>query len=305
MTNNYLDTKFSYYDADIKKVKPLGDITLQQFINAVVSPKPQLLETFKKIEEASKAGNNLLKAELKKGLFAVTPCVTIKGIRNYEGIKSFNGLCVIEYDKILHADLLRDYIFDKFPSCIFAFLSPSKSGCKFIFNIEQVSTIAEYKELFFGIAYYLDKFINLDLSGANAVLPLFISYDVDAKFREDAIKWTRKGYKEGSFIPFSGEVEVPDDMNDEDIEECLRIAIGGIRNIVSEGHPTVVKISFFCGGLVASGYIDQDLMYSTLEDSIRSHDYLAKGLDGYLTTFKTMFSKGLNFPALLTRHKNE
>lgn len=302
---SYLETKFSYYDADIKRVKPLGDITLQQFINAVISPKPQLLETFKKIEEASKAGDNLLKAELKKGLFAVTPCVEIKGIRNYEGIAGFTGLCVIEYDKIPHAAVLRDYIFKKFDSCIFAFLSPSKSGCKFIFNIKKVNTILEYKEMFFGIAHSLDKLINLDYSGANAVLPLFISNDADAKFREDATVWTRRGYKEGAFVPFTGHVELPDDMNEADIEECIRIATYGIDSIVSEGHPTVVKISFLCGGLAASGYIEEELIYNTIEDLIKSNDYLAKGLDGYLTTFKTMFNKGLGFPALLNRHKNE
>ncbi len=88
---NFIDTiSFQWYDADIKRVKPKGNITLRQFINSVVSPKESLKTVFNKIEGASLAGNKELKAELKKGLFAVTPCLQIKGIRNYESIKSFN-----------------------------------------------------------------------------------------------------------------------------------------------------------------------------------------------------------------------
>ena len=91
--SNFIDTvSFQWYEADIKKIRPNGDITLRQFINATIAPKNSLKEVFKKIEEASLAGNKELKAELKKGLFAVTPCVQIKGVRNYEGIKSFNNI---------------------------------------------------------------------------------------------------------------------------------------------------------------------------------------------------------------------
>lgn len=303
---NFIDTiSFQWYEADIKKIAPKGDITLRQFINSVQSPKNSLKDTFKKVEEASLAGNKELKAELKKGLFAVTPCVQIKGVRNYEGIKSFNNILIIEYDGIDFADELRDYIFEKFESCLFAFISPSKSGCKFIFRIKPVNSILEFKELFFGLAYELDKFINLDISGSNCVLPLFISWDENAKVRENPTEWTQRGYKEGSFIPYEGVFETPEDINEEDTKEVISKVTYLFNKIESNGHPQVVKYSALLGGYVASSYISYDEAYDLLIELIENNNYLSKDTNNYKTTAKTMLSRGMSSPILLKRHENE
>lgn len=304
--SNFIDTiSFQWYEADIKKIAPKGDIALRQFINSVQSPKDSLKETFKKVEEASLAGNKELKAELKKGLFAVTPCVQIKGVRNYEGIKSFNNILIIEYDGIDFADELRDYIFEKFESCLFAFISPSKGGCKFIFRIKPVNSILEFKELFFGLAYELDKFINLDISGSNCVLPLFISWDENAKVRENPTEWTQRGYKEGSFIPYEGVFETPEDINEEDTKEVISKITYLFNKIESNGHPQVVKYSALLGGYVASSYISYDEAYDLLIELIENNNYLSKDTNNYKTTAKTMLSRGMSSPILLKRHENE
>lgn len=306
MNDNFIDTiTFQYYEADIKKIRPKGDITLRQFINATISPKDSLKETFKKIEQASLAGNKELKAELKKGLFAVTPCVQIKGVRNYEGIKSFNNILVIEYDGIKFADEMRDYIFEKFDSCLFAFISPSKGGCKFIFRIKPIVSILEFKELFFGLAFELDKFINLDISGSNCVLPLFISWDENAKVRENPTEWSQRGYKEGSFIPYEGTFETPDDINEEDKQEVISKITYLFNKIESNGHPQVVKYSALFGGYIASSYISYDEAYDLLMELIENNNYLLKDTNNYKTTAKTMLSRGMSSPILLKRHENE
>lgn len=306
MMSSFIDTiSFQWYEADIKKIAPKGDITLRQFINSIQSPKDSLKETFKKVEEASLSGNKELKAELKKGLFAVTPCVQVKGVRNYEGIKSFNNILIIEYDGIDFADELRDYIFEKFESCLFAFISPSKGGCKFIFRIKPVNSILEFKELFFGLAYELDKFINLDISGSNCVLPLFISWDENAKVRENPTEWTQRGYKEGSFIPYEGVFETPEDINEEDTKEVISKITYLFNKIESNGHPQVVKYSALLGGYVASSYISYDEAYDLLIELIENNDYLSKDTNNYKTTAKTMLSRGMSSPILLKRHENE
>ena len=251
------------------------------------------------------AGNKELKAELKKGLFAVTPCVQIKGVRNYEGIKSFNNILVIEYDGIKFADEMRDYIFEKFDSCLFAFISPSKGGCKFIFRIKPVVSILEFKELFFGLAFELDKFINLDISGSNCVLPLFISWDENAKVRENPTEWSQRGYKEGSFIPYEGTFETPDDINEEDKQEVISKITYLFNKIESNGHPQVVKYSALFGGYVASSYISYDEAYDLLMELIENNNYLLKDTNNYKTTAKTMLSRGMSSPILLKRHENE
>ena len=306
MSDNFIDTiNFQYYEADIKKIRPKGDITLRQFINATISPKESLKDTFKKIEQASLDGNRELKAELKKSLFAVTPCVQIKGVRNYEGIKSFNNILVIEYDGINFSEELRDYIFEKFESCIFAFISPSKGGCKFIFRIKATTSILEFKELYFGLAYELDKFINLDISGANCVLPLFISWDETAKVRENPTEWSQRGYKEGSFIPYEGTFEIPEDINEQDKQDVIGKITYLFNRIEDNGHPQCVKYSALMGGFVASSYISYDEAYDLIIELIENNNYLSKDTNNYKTTAKTMLSRGMNSPILLKRHENE
>lgn len=303
---NFIDTiTFQYYEADIRKIRPKGDITLRQFINATIAPKDNLKKTFTKIEQASLARNKELKAELKKSLFAVTPCVQVKGVRNYEGVKSFNNILVIEYDAINFASEMRDYIFEKFDSCIFAFVSPSKSGCKFIFRIKSVCSILEFKQLFFGLAFELDKFINLDISGANCVLPLFISWDENAKIRENPTEWKQRGYKEGSFVPYEGTFETPNDINEQDKQEVIDKITYLFNRIESNGHPQCVKYSALMGGFVASSYISYDEAYDLLMELIENNEYLSKDTNNYKTTSKTMLLRGMSSPILLKRHENE
>lgn len=55
---NYLDIEFQWYKNGIKTIKPSGLITLRQLINSIISPKPEMIEAFKLIQEASLAGNN-------------------------------------------------------------------------------------------------------------------------------------------------------------------------------------------------------------------------------------------------------
>jgi len=306
MDESFIDSiSFPWYEADIRKIRPKGNITLRQMINSTIAPKEVLKQTFREIEKASLAGDKTLKAELKKGLFAMTPCVQIEGSRNYESVKSFNNILVIEYDGIEHSNILRDYVFEKFDSCFFAFLSPSKSGCKFLFRISPVTTVLEFKRLFWGLAYELDKFINLDYSGANPVLPLFISWDEEAKVRENPTEWSRGGYKEGSFVAYEGDFETPEDVNEEDKKEVINKITYLFNKIEDNGHPQCLKASCLLSGYVASNYISFDEAQDLLIELIDNNDYLSKDLNNYKTTAKTMLLKCLGSPVLLKRHQND
>ena len=212
-----MDISFQWYQNGIKTIRPSGNITLRQLINAIISPKPEMVEAFKLIQEAGARGDKAEKDKLKaERLFFTTPSAIFDPIRNYDSIKEFRPFGIFEYDDIPHCEELRDYIFEKRKDCIFAFSSPSKTGCKFIFLFGETPTnIEHYKALWFGIAHDLDKFINLDLSNERCTQPLYNSFDSDAKFREDAIGSVVKGYKENSFVPFVGEIEIPEEVYQE------------------------------------------------------------------------------------------
>ena len=132
--NNYMDLSFQWISRGIKTIKPSGNITLRQLIQSIIKPKPEMVEAFKLIQEAGARGDKAEKDRLKaEKLFFTTPSAIFNPIRNYESIISFLPLGVYEYDNISNCEELRDYIYEKRKDCIFAFSSPSKTGCKFIF----------------------------------------------------------------------------------------------------------------------------------------------------------------------------
>ena len=297
-----MSLQFQWYANGIKTIKPSGLISLRQLINAIVSPKSEMIEAFKLIQDAGAKGDKAEKDRLKaEKLFFTTPSAIFNPIRNYDSIVSFLPFAVFEYDDIPHAEELRDYIFERRKDCIFAFTSPSLTGTKFIFHIETPTSISHYKALWFGIAHDLDKFINLDLSNERCTQPLYNSYDPNAKFREDAIQSTVKGYKENAFVPFVGEIEIPEEVNEEDVEECLKLIGHLIDRIADSAHNQVLSASFLGGGLVSFYGINQDEMWNLLEDKIRDNHYMKKGTDGYLTTAKTMYLKGLQNPTPISK----
>lgn len=301
-----MDISFQWYANGIKTIRPNGNITLRQLINAVISPKSEMIEAFKLIQEAGARGDKAEKDRLKaEKLFFTTPSAIFDPIRNYDSIIKFRPFAIFEYDDIPHAEELRDYIFEKRKDCIFAFTSPSLTGTKFIFHTELPTSISHYKSLWFGIAHDLDKFINLDLSNERCTQPLYNSYDPSAKFREDAIQSTAKGYKENAFIPFVGEIEIPEEVNEEDVEECFKLISHLIDRIDSSGHNQVISTAFLAGGLCPFYGIPQDDMWSFLEDKIRSNDYLAKGTVGYLKSAQTMYNKGILNPTALKKKEDE
>ena len=65
MSNSYMDVSFQWYQNGIKTIRPSGNITLRQLINAIISPKPEMVEAFKLIQEAGARGD---KAEKDKQL---------------------------------------------------------------------------------------------------------------------------------------------------------------------------------------------------------------------------------------------
>lgn len=302
---SYLDLKFQWYKNGIRTIKPGGYITLKQLIDCIISPKSDMLEAFELIKTAGQKGDKKEKDRLKaKHLFFTTPSAIFDPIRNYESVKEFLPIGIFEYDDVPYAEELRDYVFEKRKDCIFAFCSPSFTGSKFVFLFGETPTsIDHYKRLWFGIAHDLDRFKGLDLSNERLTQPLYNSYDPNAKFRFDAVGTTVKGYKTTAFVPFSGEIEIPEEVNEEDQQECFRLIGFLIDRIEEQGHNQVISTSFLSAGLCSYYGIDTNVMWDFLEDKIRSNDYLSKGTTGYLTSAKTMYNKGLDFPKEL--RKNE
>lgn len=296
---SYLDIKFPYYPNNISIVKPLGHISIKEFIRAVSNPKENVKQLFLDIKNAADKGDLKLKGELKKKLYYFTPCIDTDGLgRSYSNITSFSGLVQVDFDGLTNATEFRDWFFENCKSCILCGLSPSGYGIKALVKIPKVKTVNEYKEYFCGMAVYLEKFKGFDRATFNPSLALYMFYDPDLKWREDATVSTVRGVKINAFDPNKTiDFEITDDI-DEEVEKLVVNKINFlIGRIEDNAHPQLLGISFLIGGWAGANFIGEELAFDTMNEAIENNDYMSKDTRGYLRTAKSMYLKGVDNPA--------
>lgn len=305
---SYLDdVKFQYYPSDIKSCKPIGKITIRQFIESHRNPKKEIVETFNKISDAASKGDLKLKNELKKGLFYFTPSVDVEGWRNYDSILKYNSVIQLDFDGISWAEEFRDELFNKLDCVICAYCSPSKMGVKALVRIAECNSIEECKSYIYGLFYYLQYYIGHDAATKNIILPLYLSMDPDIKWRENPSVWSIRGYQEDEFDMNSIDLDFESDekLDREGLEGIARHIKNtiGRADIEQVGHKFVLSASLIAGGY-ASMYtnIDENMMLEYLFTLIEESEYLSKDISGYKKTAETMFNKGVLSP--LTYNKD-
>jgi len=300
---NILDTKIQYYPAKIYETKPLGELTVRQLILSQRDPKDRIKKVFDDISRAEKEGNMELKAELKtENLFYTNPAVYLNGKgRKYTDIVHFTGIAPLDFDHLEDAHEFRDIIFNRFNCVITAFLSPSRKGVKFLVRIPVCQTVEEYKSYVYGLAFYFERFKGFDPSIQNAVLPLFLSWDKDIRWREDAKVWIKRGEKLSEFKEYEGDFETVKEVSNKD-KGLARWRVARVvakADLERNGHPNVRGASLLMGGYCAAGYLSEEEGYDYLIECIEASDYLKKGLAKYRKTAQQMFKKGLRAPLYL------
>lgn len=304
-TDNYMSTLIQYYPNDIHIVKPLGTLTLGQFLNSIKNPKPDIESQFKKIAEASAEGNKKLKDELKSKLYYTTPCIFSDGTnRTYQAIDHFTGIAVLDFDNI-SVDLaceLRDYLFNTYPFIIASFLSSSRKGVKCLVRIPVVNSVDEFKLYFYGLGCIFQFYKGFDITSQNSALAFYLTYDHDALVREDAAVFQDTGYKEDEFKEFKGEAIKVEDVTEKDREIILRQMYRIFDNIIDNGHVPLRGASLLFGGFCASGYYEIEEARGILYDLVDATPYLQSKSRTYKRTVNDMLIKGYTSPIYLERH---
>lgn len=305
-----LNTKISYYPGKIWVPTPLGEITLRQFIESHKNPKENIKEVFNKIAEAEKNEDWEIKGKLKQNnLFYFTPCVYLDGQgRSYCNVVGFSGILVLDFDHIKgDAGKFRDKLFNNLKSVVCAYISPSGEGVKALLHIPKVNSVDEFKEYFYGIAYELEHMESFDGSGQNPVLPNFLSWDENIRWRENPEVWTQRGGKYDEFEEYVGDYEEIDNVTDEDKKTVLRIAHSIIKKADEDniGHPNVVSASLVLSGYIPTGYITYDEVESYLFKWIDESSYLSSKASTYKKTASTMINKGMRAPLYLKKHQDK
>lgn len=302
---SYLDTRFQYYPSDIRVVKPLGEITLYDYLYKIKNPTEQTVQLFKQIEEASTVGDLKLKAELKARTYYFTPCIYSDGQgRSYSNIKSWTGLMIIDVDGLTpeYAIEFKDYLFHTYKFFISVFLSASKRGVKGIVKIPICYSTDEFKSYFYGFMDKFQEYKGIDFSSKNSALANYLTYDKDLLYRLDATEWDKKGIQLDEFKVFEGSVEPMEEVTEDDVEEVKLILRRMFNKILDSGHLIVRSASLLAGGYCSAGYMGIDEMREYLFDLIDDTDYLQKSLKTYKTTCLQMLNKGYQSPVYLNKN---
>tara|TARA_R110002020_G_scaffold59128_2_gene161538 strand:- start:940 stop:1881 length:942 start_codon:yes stop_codon:yes gene_type:complete len=301
--------KLQWYNGNIKDTTPRGLITLEQFISSHKNPSKNILKAFDEIEQASMDGDKELKAKLKTTkLFYFTPSAIFSKGRKYTNITEFTGLAQIDVDGLEPEEAidLKNYLFDNYNEIYCSYLSPSRRGVKALIRIPIVKSVSEFKEYYQGIENELNWISGFDSAPKNLALPLFISWDTDILYRENANVWNNKGELQKENLPNlnSKPPSFPIIEGDENVfksqayfkKTTIDIFTKKIDLINDNGHPQLRSACLVLGSRVGAGYLTSGEALSLAESLIRSNHYLSKGISGYISTANWSIRKSMNNP---------
>ena len=308
MVSSYLDTKFQYYPSDIRVVKPLGNITLYDYLYKIKNPTEQTVNLFKQIEEASAAGDLKLKAELKSKTYYFTPCIYSDGQgRSYSNIKSWTGLMIIDVDGLTpeYAIEFKEYLFKTYKFFISVFLSASKRGVKGIVKIPICYSTDEFKSYFYGLMNKFQEYKGIDFSSKNCALANYLTYDRELLYRLDATEWDGKGIQLDEFKVFEGEVTPLENVTEEDSSKAVYIFTKGIESIVDNAYPQMRSYCLMLGGFSGFGYINFKDAENLVKTCISNNEYMSKSTNHYIKNGIEFLHKGFSSPLPFKKHEDE
>lgn len=287
------DMLFQYYGSDIRNTNPLGCVSLDYWIKSMKNPKPIFKDIFEKIEIASLSNNKAEKDELKRHLYFFTPAVLVNNKRRYSDINRFTGLLTVDFDglELDYAKEFKEALFKEYKFIICCWLSASKKGVRALIKIPISKNVNEFKSYYNAIREELSIYNGFDIATQNAVLPMFMSYDINILVRENYTEWTRK------YIA-PEPLKIEQYFVSESNSNIEKIVISAINKITSNGHPQLRAVAFALGGYISAGYISESNAIQLIENCINNNAYLNRRHNGlqmaevYKTTAKTMIING-------------
>ncbi|MEZ7509597.1 VapE family protein [Cloacibacterium sp. Arc13] len=148
-------------------LKILEDIKSGTYKNAITYLRKSLADDKKEAAERAK-----------KSLPAFTPSATFKGGRKMEFLTNYNGLIVLDIDKLEKEKLQQCKTKIRLDDFVFAsFVSPSGNGLKILVKVS--SDKEQHKETFLELQRYFEELlqVEIDKSGKDITRLCFFSYD--------------------------------------------------------------------------------------------------------------------------------
>lgn len=297
------DIIFPYYSGNIKFTKVIGHINLDRFIFAHKHPKPETIKIMKQVEIASNLKLFKLKRKLKHKIYSFTPSVYIhkNNKRIYDNVISWTGLMQLDFDKIESVEVaidLKKYIFSQ-QETICCFLSPSKTGVKALILIKTPEDKQHYKAIHKAVTNKYETIDYFDTATNNAILPLFLSVDINILFRDisNCIAFSQEDWSITNYKSLNENKPIENKFDNTYYEnKTLRILRNKIESINTDGHTQVRSACLILGSRVAAGYIDKQTAEIEITNLIQQNNYLKKGTKGYISTALWCINEGLKQP---------
>ena len=155
-------------------LKILEDIKSGTYKNAITYLRKSLADNKKEAAERAK-----------KSLPAFTPSATFKGGRKMEFLQQYNGIIVLDIDKLEKEKLQQCKTKIRMDDFVFAsFVSPSGNGLKIFVKVS--TNKEQHKETFLALQRYFEELlaVEIDKSGKDITRLCFFSYDPELYLNE-------------------------------------------------------------------------------------------------------------------------
>lgn len=298
---------FNYFSGNIKFTRPIGTVTLEEFILAHKQPKQKTLDIMMKVQEASMNGDLALKRQLKHQLYSFVPAALFKlGLgRKYDNIDSFTGLMQLDFDgieDIAKAHDLKYYLFTTYQCVVCSYLSPSGKGVKALIRTTVPKNKEQYHALYKTVEAEFEQMGYFDTATKNIVLPLFLSIDKDIIYRDysEAVAWDQEDWSKPQLKTHTQLKTFPtqryNNAEDYHYDKTVKIFTNRINAIDGAGHPQVRTASLILGSRVGAGYVTRAEAEQLAETLISGNNYLSKNADGYIKTAFWCINEGISNP---------
>lgn len=286
---------FQYYMGGIRNSIPAGYIDSHKLWQKISNPRPSTRHVFEQLRSEK---DEEKRASLKTQLPYFTPCAVVNDgmTRRYENISHFTQLATLDFDKLdsrQYAESFRDDCFNTYDYIHLAWLSSSGLGVRFLIRIPQAESVDVFKGYFRALKKEFEQYDGFDTAVQNSILPLFLSYDRDAKFRDNPQvmdNWVEK-------MPDPPPpVYTPTQSGAKSTRDIEKKIINLINPIVDNGHPQLRAAAFLLGGYVATGAFPHNEAISLLDNLIESNNYLRIKASVYKRTARDMIKAGASKP---------
>lgn len=291
-----------YYSGNIRNAYPRGTIKIMELLRNIQNPPANmrsLIDTIRLIQDKG------LRDHMKTKVPAFTPCALVEnGPRRYTNITRFTQVMACDYDGVgtpSDSAEFRDAMYNKYSCIIGAWTSSSGRGVRMLVRIPEVSSVDEFKRRFKAFEDEIGGlYKGWDSAPKNCILPMFYSYDTDARIRYspdvyDAISDSDELLDSQRKKVFFKTPPKPQ-MANKFAEWSLNAATRAIGRITDNGHPQLRAASFALGGYVGAGYLTEAQAIEHMDMLIDSNSYLNRKPAVYKKTARQMIAKGTNEP---------